>query len=98
MDWNVDIVKYLHSQTLEYGINHRRRARTTKWKAIYGLARGLTRVGLVRSGLFAELASESGSTPLQYAVCRGDLEIVEMLLERGANPSIRNDLGQDVLS
>ena len=98
VDSNVDIVKYLLSQTLKYGINHRRRARTTKWRAIYGLARGLTRAGLVRSGLFTELASESGSTPLQYAVCRGDLEIVEMLLEHGAKPSTKNDLGRDVLS
>ena len=43
VDSNVDIVKYLLSQTLKYGVNHRRKARTTKWKLIYGLARGLTR-------------------------------------------------------
>ena len=53
---------------------------------------------LVRSGLFFVLASESGSTPLQYAVCRGDVEIVELLLEHGANSSTKNDLGRHLLS
>ena len=47
-----------------------------------------TRMKFVRSGLIFELASESGSTPLQYAVCRGDLEIVELLLEHGANSCV----------
>ena len=98
MDSNVDILKLLLTRDLKYGLNHRRRAQTTKWKLIYGLARGLTRMKLVRSGLFFVLASESGSTPLQYAVCRGDLEIVELLLEHGANSSTKNDLGRDVLS
>ena len=27
-----------------------------------------------------------------------DMEVVELLLEHGANPSIKNDLGRDVLS
>ena len=53
---------------------------------------------LARSGLFYKFASESGSTPLQYAVCRGDLEIVELLLEHGANSSTKNDLGRHLLS
>jgi ankyrin repeat protein len=56
------------------------------------------RMKFARSGLFYELASESGSTRLQYAVCRGDLEIVELLLEHGAETSTKNDLGRDVLS
>ena len=71
---------------------------TRKWKLIYGFSRGLHRAGLVRSGLFSLLASESGSTPLQYAVGRGDLEIDELLLEHGAETSLKNDLGKKVLS
>ena len=98
VDSNVDVLKLLLTQDLKYGLNHRRRAQTTKWKLIYSLARGLARMKLVRSGLFFLLASESGSTPLQYAVCRGDVEIVELLLEHGANSSTKNDLGRDVLS
>ena len=98
VDSNVDVVRYLLLQSLKYGVNHRRKARTMKWKLIYGVARGLSRLGVATSGLFAELASESGSTPLQYAVNRGDLEIVELLMEHGAEPFIKNDLSRDVLS
>jgi len=97
-DSNIDIVRYLLSQKLKYGVNHRRVAQTTKWKLIYGLARGLSRLGVATSGLFAELASESGSTPLHYAVRRGDVEIVELLMKYKADPYIKNDLGRDVLS
>ena len=98
VDANADVVKLLLTQDLKYGLNHRRRAETTKWKLIYGVARGLVRMKFVGSGLLFELASDSGSTPSQYAVCRGDLEIMELLLEHGANSSTKNDLGRDVLS
>jgi hypothetical protein len=40
------------------------------------------------------LAQESGSTALHYAVQRGDVDIVNLLLEHGADPSIKNDLGK----
>ena len=98
VDANADVVKLLLTQDLKYGLNHRRRAETTKWKLIYGLARGLTKMKLVRSGLIFELASESGSTPIQYAVCRGDVEIVELLLKHGAISSTKNALGRHLLS
>ena len=99
VDSNVNVVDYLLNQTnQQYGVNHRRRALRKKWKLIYGLARGLYRFGVVTSGLFAELASESGSTPLQYAASRGEVEMVELLMEHGAEPSIKNDLGRDILS
>ena len=94
----MDVLKLLLVRDLKYGFNHQRRAQTTKWTLIYGIARWLVRMKLARSGLFFELASESGSTPLQYAVCRGDLEIVELLLEHGAEPSIKNDMGKNSLS
>ena len=41
---------------------------------------------------------DGGLTALHYAARRGDMEIVELLLEHGAKPSIKNDLGRDVLS
>jgi ankyrin repeat protein len=97
-DSNVDIVQYLLSCSLQYDINHRRKSKTTKWKLICSLARGLVRMGIVKSGLMKELALISGATPLQWAVSRGDLEIVELLLQHGAEPSIENDLGRSVLS
>ena len=41
------------------------------------------------------LALNSGTTPLNYAVMRGDVEIVKILLENGANPFVENDLGMN---
>ena len=32
---------------------------------------------------------------MHYAARRGDMEIVELLLSEGADPSLKNDLGQD---
>ena len=55
-------------------------------------------MGVVKSGLLAELAIISGATPLHWTALRGDMEVVELLLEHGAKPSIKNDLGKDVLS
>ena len=41
------------------------------------------------------LAVESGTTALNFAVMRGDVEIVKILLENGADPYIENDLGMN---
>ena len=41
------------------------------------------------------LATGSGATALHHATIRGDMEIVELLLSQGADPSMKNDLGQD---
>merc|ERR1711968_383914 len=38
---------------------------------------------------------DCGMTALQYAAVRGDMEIVELLLSAGADPTLKNDLGQD---
>ena len=69
-----------------------------KWKSILRLSRALLQTGAVKSGLFADLASWSGSTPLKVAAQRGDTEVVEIMLEHGADPSMKNDLGCDVFS
>ena len=34
-------------------------------------------------------------TALNFAVIRGDVEIVKILLENGADPYVENDLGMD---
>ena len=66
--------------------------------AIRFLAKALVRTSLTSRSLLRRIALESGDTALHQAVLRGDMEIVEMLLGAGADPSVRNDLGQDALS
>ena len=57
----------------------------------------LVRMNTSRSRLLTTVAEDGGMTSLHYAVKRGDMEIVELLLEHGADPSIKSDLGRDVL-
>ena len=97
IDCNVDVVKYLLSKRLKYGINHRRQARKLKWKSIYKIARLFTRFKISSSGILFELANDSGSTPIHYAAQRGDLEMIELLMEHGALTEIRNDMNRDTL-
>ena len=75
-------------------MNYRRRSRTLKWRIIYRLARLLVETKLTKSGIMVSLARGCGSTALHYAVQRGDVDIVNLLLEHGADPSIKNDLGK----
>ena len=71
------------------------KATTLKWKGIYFVAKALYRTGASKTGLMAYLALESGTTALNLAVMRGDVEIVKILLENGADPYIENDLGMN---
>ena len=41
------------------------------------------------------LAEDAGETAMHEAARRGDMEIVELLLGAGADPSVKNDLGKD---
>ena len=89
-------VKSSCSPTEFYSIvNNRRSPKTLKWKGIYCVAKVLYRTGLSKTGLMEFLAVESGTTPLNHAVMRGDVEIVKILLENGADPYIENDLGMN---
>ena len=47
------------------------------------------------SSLLYLFAIGSGSTPLNHATYRGDVEIVEILLENGADPYVENGLGMN---
>jgi hypothetical protein len=75
-------------------VNIKRRGRTLKWRNIHRLARLLTRYKLTTSGLMTALAQDSGSTALHYAVQRGDVDVMNILLSHGADPRIQNDLGK----
>ena len=48
-----------------------------------------------KTGLMESLAIHSGTTALNFAVMRGDVEIVKILLENGADPYVENDLGMN---
>jgi len=66
-------------------VTYRYKSTTLKWKSIHFVAKMLYRVGTSTGGLVRFLALESGTTPLNLAVVRGDIEIVD--------PYIENDLG-----
>ena len=76
-------------------MNYKRSSTTLKWKGIHCIAKVLYRTGVSKSGLVQYLASNSGTSALSVAVMRGDVEIVKILLENGADPYIENDLGMN---
>ena len=76
-------------------VNYKRTSTTIKWKGIYFLAKTLRRTGTSKTGLMEYLALESGTRALNLAVMRGDVEIVKILLENGADSYVENDLGMN---
>ena len=76
-------------------LNHNKRSTTLKWKAIRFISMTLWRTGLAKSSLLKSFAIHSGSTALNDAVRRGDVEIVKILLENGADPYVETDLGMN---
>ena len=56
------------------------------------------RMGIRASNHLKTQANDLGSTALQHAVSRGDLEIVETLLKHGARVDIKNKLGKTMMS
>ena len=76
-------------------MNYKRTSTTIKWKGIYFVAKALCRTGILKIGLMEFLAVESGTTAVNQAVMRGDVEIVKILLENGADPYVENDLGMN---
>ena len=76
-------------------LNYKKKSTTLKWKSINYVARTLYRTGISKSGLMRFLAVDSGTTALNLAVMRGDVEIVNILLKNGADPHVENDLGMN---
>ncbi len=74
-------------------LNYKRASKTLKWKSIRFASTLICRAGFsTKTGLMEYLATQSGATPLNHAVMRGDVEIVKLLLEHGADPYLDNDL------
>ena len=80
-----------HGSDMKYRV----RATVLKWKVIRQVAKITVRGFKTSNGLLRYIAKESGATALHYAVMRGDMEIVELLLSEGADPNLKNDLGQN---
>ena len=78
---------------LDGDVNFQVRSRTLKWKVLRGTAKMLVRANVVNSALASRLAHGAGMTALHYAARRGDVEIVKLLLEAGADPYIENEMG-----
>ena len=78
---------------LDGGVNFQMRSRSLKWKLLRGTAKVLVRSHVVNSFLASRLAHGAGLTALHYAARRGDVEIVTLLLEAGADPYIENEMG-----
>ena len=76
-------------------MNYKKSSTTLKWKGIYFVAKALYRTGVSKTGLMQSLAIDSGTSALNLAVMRGDVEIVKILLENGADPYIENDVGMN---
>lgn len=96
-DCDPNVVRYLVKKT-GVDLNRQIKSKTKMWKLIRAAARLAVRSKMIQSKFLGRVAESSGLTALHYAARRGDLEIVEILLEHGADPSIRNDLGRDTLS
>ena len=77
-------------------INLQIRPQNRKWNATYFLAKICLQTGVVRSTLMKSLAERLGRTALFYAARRCDLEIIELLLSEGADPSVRDDMGKSI--
>ena len=69
---------------------------TLKWKTINFVSKCIVRTSVLKSsGVISSIALSSGSTALHFAVIRGDVEIVDILLKAGADSLVKNGLGLD---
>ena len=74
-------------------MNYRVRSQTWTWNAVRGTAKFMMRTRFLNSAVIRYHAHGAGLTALHYAARRGDVEIVQLLLEAGADPYIENEMG-----
>lgn len=94
------VLRYLLSKEIQLDVNMRIIPKTLKWKIMRKVARVFVRVSPTKniSKFLQNIADMGGSTALHCAAKRGDAEIVEILLEHGANVEVKNQLGRDAMS
>ena len=97
-DADINVVNFLLS-SVGSDPNIQARPRGVRWTFIRYITFSMTKLRLARRGGFAEhIANGLGTTALHYGARRGDVEIVELLLSRGASPNVKNRLGIDAAS
>ena len=89
------IMSSCNAEAFAVMLNYKKISTTIKWKCINSVAKVLYRTGASKGGLMKYLAIDSGTSALNLAVTRGDVEIVKILLEYGADPYVENDLGMN---
>jgi len=101
-DADLGLLKFLCTKKNEGGIredvqdvNSRSRSTTLKFKMTTAVFTFLYKWNISRSALVTMMAIEAGNPALHFAVRRGDLRSVEILMKAGADPYVRNDLGYD---
>jgi len=94
-DSDPDVIRLLLQKLSTGDINSQSRANSVVWRGIRFVAKALYRAGIAKEGLFGYLAMDAGTTSLNKAVVRGDVEIVKLLLKAGADPYVENDLGMN---
>ena len=93
-DTDVRTVRYI-LERVKGGVNKRMKSTTWKWYFLRGLSKAIAKMG--GGGLMRRVAESCGLTALHYAARRGDMEIVKVLMEYGADPYVTTDLGVDVV-
>lgn len=86
-----------HREVVEYLIGRGAQVNRPGWTAlIYAAANGHRRVVelLLEHHAYIDAAPPNGVTALMMAARGGHLETVKLLLEEGADPTLKNDLGQ----
>ena len=79
-------------------VNKKTKSHTWKFKMISTLCKFMKMCHVSSSPIVEMFSEDVGCVPLHFAVKRGDLRAAEVLLEAGADPKIRNDMGQNSIS
>jgi ankyrin repeat protein len=93
-DVDLEVLKLLLKEKVVLDtVNDRICGNSFMFKSLYSLARFLVRTKLTNIGVVKLLAQYEGSTALSCAVRRGDIDVVNLLITHGADPSIKNKVG-----
>jgi len=93
-DSDLEAVKYLIEQGAD--VNGMWRPHDMKWTVMCKGIEFMSKRSSAR--IFKDLAMMDGATPLHFAAKRGDLAMVEALLEMNADPTIENKQGKTPLA